>query len=63
MSVMGSQALFREIHKNTWLKRINGDNRKTTVINTKVSRLSMYCFNVFESHSANVHDLSASVTE
>lgn len=50
-SAMGSQALFREIHKNTWLKRINGDNRKTTVINTKVSRLSMHCFNTFlDSH-------------
>ncbi|XP_063703448.1 uncharacterized protein LOC134833151 [Culicoides brevitarsis] len=36
-TAMGSQALFREIHKNTWLKRINGDNRKTTVINTKKS--------------------------
>uniref|UniRef100_A0A336KH09 CSON010293 protein n=1 Tax=Culicoides sonorensis TaxID=179676 RepID=A0A336KH09_CULSO len=34
---MASQALFREIHKNTWLKRINGDNRKTTVISTKKS--------------------------
>lgn len=48
---MGSQALFREIHKNTWLKRINGDSRKTTVINTKVSRLSMYCFAVFLTHT------------
>lgn len=27
----GRGALFREIHKNTWLKRISTDNRKIPV--------------------------------
>lgn len=32
----GRGPLFREIHKNTWLKRISVDNRKIAV-GTKVS--------------------------
>lgn len=43
---MESQALFREIHKNTWLKRVIVDNRKTTVIgNIKVSRSNVQYIN------------------
>uniref|UniRef100_A0A1Q3FXJ3 Putative serine/threonine-protein kinase nek3 n=1 Tax=Culex tarsalis TaxID=7177 RepID=A0A1Q3FXJ3_CULTA len=37
-SSSSSAALFREIHKNTWLRRLNGDGKRTSVLAKKADR-------------------------
>lgn len=42
IAVSASSAQFREIHKNTWLKRLTADGKKLTV-GPKVNDLSAIC--------------------
>lgn len=39
--------VFREIHKNTWLKRLTIDNKKVTVGSKVTIKLFLYNFLLF----------------
>lgn len=49
--------LFREIHKNTWLKRVTADNRKIPV-GTKVKKLIDFRSILCDDAKANANALS-----